>query len=69
MMFQAVIEPVIIGFEADQDTGWPAMSRDDDLLRLGETQEARKVILHLSQGHAAESGCRARRATPRLRLS
>jgi hypothetical protein len=31
--------------------------RDENLFGLGEAQEAREVILHLSQGHLAESGC------------
>jgi hypothetical protein len=34
-MLQAVFEPVVLRFESNQHTGRFAMTRNDDLLRLG----------------------------------
>lgn len=32
MMLQAIVEPVVLAFEADQHAGWLSMPRDENLL-------------------------------------
>src|SRR5947209_12741715 len=47
VMFEAVLEPVLFRLESDQHACWLAMARNNDLLRLGFSKEARQVILDL----------------------
>jgi hypothetical protein len=43
--FETVLEPVLFGFEADQDACRFAVTRDDDLVRLGLTKIPRQIVL------------------------
>ncbi len=56
MILQPVLKPVILGLEPDQDSRRPSMTRDQDLLLRSKPKVARKVILHLCQGHSARLG-------------
>ncbi len=69
MVLQAIVEPVVLAFEADQHPRRLPVSRDEDLLGLGQAQESRQVILDLSQRRLANRTSRARQATRPLRLS
>jgi len=60
MMLQTIIEPVVLGFEPDQDAGGLAMPRDDDLPGLRQAQESGEVVLDLSQRCLAHRASRAR---------
>ena len=66
MMLQAVIQPVILGLESDQDPCRPPVPGDQDLLLGRDAEIAGKVILDLRQGHFPGPAARARRATLRL---
>jgi hypothetical protein len=48
MMFETIVEPIFLVFEANQYTSGFSMSRNHDFLGLGEAQEARQVVLDLS---------------------
>src|SRR5881296_716484 len=45
--FEAVLEPVVLRDETDQHAGRLAVSRDDDLLLLGEAEIPGEVVLDL----------------------
>ena len=40
MVLQAIVEPVVLAFEADQNPRRLPVSRDEDLLGLGQAQES-----------------------------
>ena len=40
MVLQAVVEPVLIAFEPDEDTGRLSVPRDEDLFGLGQVKES-----------------------------
>ena len=44
MVLQAILEPVVLGLEADQHAGRLSVPGDEDLLGLGQAQEARQDI-------------------------
>ena len=69
MVFETIIEPVLFRLETDQDASRPSVSRDEDLLRLGEAQEAREIVLDLSECDLADPAPRAGRASAPLRPS
>lgn len=54
VILEPVLEPVILRAKPDQHSSGTAMTRDDDLLICGELQVARKIILHLCQGHSVD---------------
>jgi hypothetical protein len=45
VMFETVLEPILFRFEADQEACRFAVTRDDDLLRLGLTKIPRQIVL------------------------
>ena len=47
IVFQPIIEPIILRFESDQHASRFAMACDNDLLRLCFTEKPRQVILDL----------------------
>src|SRR5260370_30577841 len=49
VVFQAIVEPVIFGLEADQHSGRLSMAGDDDLVLLGFSQKAREVVLEFGE--------------------
>jgi hypothetical protein len=60
IVFQPVIEPVVLRTEADQHTGGLAVAGNDDLLILGLAQKAREIVFHLGQRnlfHARSPNC------------
>ena len=69
MVLQPVVEPVVLAFEPDQHTSWFPMPSDEDFLGLGQTQEAREIVLNLSQCRSAHSASRVRQASALLLLS
>lgn len=69
MMFEAVVEPVLVALETDQHAGRLSVTGDKDLLRLRQTEEPGKVVFDLSEGHLANPASRAQQATAPLRLS
>jgi hypothetical protein len=54
-MFETVFEPVLFRFEADQDACRLAVTRDDDLLRLGLTKVARQIVLDVRERYFLHS--------------
>src|SRR5690242_3612983 len=47
VVFETVLKPVFFRFESDQHARGLAVARDDDLLSLGFSQEARQIIFDL----------------------
>ena len=64
VVFEAVIEPVVLGGEADQHSGRFATSGDDDLLGLGFAQQTRQVTLDFRQRNRLTPDFRIALATP-----
>ena len=48
VMFETVLEPVVVGSESDEEPGWPTVTGDDDFLACGEAQVFGEVVLHFS---------------------
>lgn len=69
MMLQAIVEPIALGFESDQNSGRLSMLGDQDLLGFCQAQESRQIVLDLSQGHLAYRALRGRRANAPLLTS
>ena len=69
MMLQTIVEPVVLGFESDQDARRPSVARDEDLLGFRQAQESREVVLDLSQRRLAHPASRGLRANAPLQLS
>jgi len=69
MVFQSIVEPVVLALEADQHSSRLAMSRDEDFLGLRQTQKSGQIVLYLSEGRLAYWASRAGQASARLRLS
>ena len=46
----------ILGLETDQDTGWPTVTGDQDLLIRRQVKVPREVILDLRQSHPPSLG-------------
>lgn len=67
MMFETVLEPVILRFKPDENAGRAAVARDDDLLVSSQAQVLRQVVFDLSQRYRAELPSFPRRATLALR--
>jgi hypothetical protein len=61
MMFEPIVEPVVVGFKPDEDARWPSMTRDHDFVASGKTQVFRQIVLNLGQGHLSHSTCLPRR--------
>lgn len=68
MMFETVLEPVILRSKPDENAGRAAVTRDDDLLVSSQAQVLRQVVFDLSQRYRPELASLPRRATlaPRL---
>ena len=47
VVYEPVIEPVVLRAEPDQQAGRLAVPRDDDLFRLSRTQIAREIVFYL----------------------
>ena len=69
MVFQPIVEPVVLAFEADQHASWLPVPRDEDFLGRGQAQKSRQVVLDLSQRGPAHRASRARQASGPLQLS
>ena len=69
IMFQLVVEPIIFRGKPHEDARGFSVSGDDDVLRRGQPQKAREIILHLRERHPTSPACRAPRASQPLRLS
>jgi len=50
MMLQTVLEPIVLGFEPDQNARRTTMTRDDDLLGRREPEEPREVLRRAQPG-------------------
>ena len=68
IVLQTIVEPIVLGLEANQHTGRLSVPRDQDLLGLGQAQKSRQIILDLSECDLAEPPSRAGRASSPLRL-
>ncbi len=44
VILKPIVKPVVFRFEPDQHPGWLAVARDDNLLRLCLSQEAREIV-------------------------
>jgi len=51
IMFQAVVEPVFLGLEADEDARGLPMAGDHDFFALRQPQILREIIFDLRQGY------------------
>jgi hypothetical protein len=73
VMFQTIVEPVILRCKPDQNTGRTTVTSDHDLFVDGQAEVLRQIILDLGQGHGSRLCPRlaslARRATLGRRLS
>jgi len=69
MMFEAILEPVVLRSKSYQHAGRTAVSSDYDLFVFRETEVLRQIVLDFSQGHRPELASLLRRATLALRLS
>src|SRR5690348_5628411 len=56
VVFEPVVEPVVLGFEADQHAGRLTVTRDDDLLFFGLAQKMREIVFDLGQRDFLHSG-------------
>src|SRR5262249_41943529 len=56
VMLQAVVEPVLFRFEADQNTRTLSMRRDDDLVGLCLTKIAGQIIFDFGERNFLPSG-------------
>src|SRR5207245_11144806 len=56
VIFKTVFEPVLFRLEADQHARRLAVTRNDDLLRLGLPEKARQVVLDFGQRDFLHSG-------------
>ena len=54
MVFEAVVDPAILGGESDQDARWSPVTRNDDLLLVREAEVVREIILDLRQSHRSQ---------------
>jgi hypothetical protein len=64
-MFEAVVEPVLLRFETDQDACRFAVTRNNDFLRLGLTEIAGQVVLDCGERnffHAGLPNCASHKA-------
>jgi hypothetical protein len=57
MMFQTVLDPVILALEPDENACRFAVSRDHNLLAFGEPEIPRQIVFDLSE---RDLMCRAR---------
>jgi len=64
VVLEAVLEPIILILEADQNACGFAVARDDDLAANRQAEISRQVVLHLGEGDFTPG--RAPRATPGL---
>lgn len=62
MVLKPVVEPILVGCEADQDSGWAPMPGNQNFSFHGEAKVLRQVILHSGQGHRQPYVCPRRRA-------
>ena len=69
MMLQAIVEPIVLGFESDQHAGRLSMPGDQDLLGFCQAQESRQIVLDLSQRYLAYRALRGRQANAPLLTS
>jgi hypothetical protein len=67
MLFQSIVEPILIGFESDEDAGGAPMPGDQDLLLSGEAEIFRKIIFNRGQGDVPDPAILLVQATPALR--
>ena len=65
MVLQTVLEPVVFGLEAYEDSGWSSVTSDDDLLGRSQPQVAGEVIF--TSASATRRGRGALVVEPRLR--
>src|SRR6266536_540751 len=49
IILEPVLEPVVLTFEPDQDTCRLPVTGDEYLFLLGESKEARQVVLHFGE--------------------
>src|SRR5437868_2030646 len=55
IVLQPIVEPVVLGLEADQHARRPAVARNDDLAVLRLAEELREIVFHLGQRHFLHS--------------
>ena len=67
MVLEPVLEPIVLGFETDEDTGGLAVARNHDLLGRREPQVPRKSSL--TTASATSRFGRRVRVAPRFRLA
>src|SRR6266849_823643 len=56
IVLEAVIEPVVLGLEADEYAGRPSMARNHNLTVFRLSKKTREVVLHLGQRHFFHAG-------------
>lgn len=47
IIFEAIVNPLVLRFKPDEDAGRLAVTRDYDFLPLCFAKEARKIVLYL----------------------
>ena len=65
IVFEPIIEPVLLRFEINQDPGRLAVTCDNDLLRLGLAKIPRQIVLDLRNGTSFTPALRIVRAMSR----
>ena len=56
MVFEPVLEPIILGLKPDQDTRRPPVAGDQNLLAGSQPEGTREVILDLCESDPARLG-------------
>ena len=69
VVFQAVLEPIVLGVEANEYPGRLAVPCDHDLLGRSQTEVVREIIFDLGERNLTAVFGRARQARLRLLLS
>src|SRR5258708_45828 len=56
IFFEPIFKPILFRFETDQDSGRLAVTRDNDLLRLGLAKIPRQIVLDLRERNLLHAG-------------